>query len=72
MRLGGTQARGSEFSLSVAWTDYSYSRTSRPGGGSWTWNNINNLQVGIQLQSNFELFEEAACTVVWAEIEFTV
>ncbi|MCW3997479.1 MAG: hypothetical protein NWF10_02800 [Candidatus Bathyarchaeota archaeon] len=72
MRLGGTQARGSEFSLSVAWTDYSYSRTSRPGGGSWTWNNINNLQVGIQLQSNFELFEEAACTLVWAEIEFTV
>jgi hypothetical protein len=70
MRLGGTAVRNSEFSLTQEWIDYSYSRTSRPGGGSWTWNNINDLQVGIELQLNND--QRVACTLVWVEVEFIV
>jgi len=70
MRLGGEDPRSSQFRLTEEWVDYSYSRTTRPGGGSWSWNYINNLQCGIELQLNTD--DEAACTHVWVEVEFTV
>ncbi len=48
-----------------------YSRTSKPGGGSWSWADINNLQTGIELQLNSNN-EVAACTSIWVVVEFTV
>ena len=70
MRLGGDTGRSSQYRLTTGWVDYSYSRTSRPGGGSWSWNYINSLQCGIEMQTNND--PEAACTLIWVEVEFTV
>ena len=69
LRLGG-DIRQNEYRLSTNWEVYGYT-ANKPGGGSWTWEDINNLQcgVGLQLNSNNEI---AKSTLVWVEIEFTV
>lgn len=36
------------FSLSTSYKSYTYSWTSRPWGGAWTWPDINNIQAGVQ------------------------
>jgi FlaG/FlaF family flagellin (archaellin) len=55
------------------WTPYS-DAFSRPGGGTWTFTNINSLQIGVGLRSHNSSgnFREARCTQVWVVIEYTV
>ncbi len=66
--LDGDNSRN-DYELTTTWEDYSYT-TNRPGGGSWSWEDIDNLQCGVGLRLNSDF--EARCTLVWVEIEFTV
>ncbi|MHA2326175.1 MAG: InlB B-repeat-containing protein, partial [Promethearchaeota archaeon] len=62
--------RSAETRLSTSWEYYSYTRTQRLGGGSWSWADIDNLQIGVGLQLNSD--DLAACTQLWVEIAFTL
>ncbi|MCJ7714451.1 hypothetical protein MUO66_08350, partial [Candidatus Bathyarchaeota archaeon] len=68
LRLGG-DTRQNEYGLSINWEVYGYT-ANRPGGGSWTWEDVDNLQAGVGLKLYSDV--EAKCTLVWVEIEFTV
>ena len=68
LRLDG-DTRQNDYGLSTNWEVYGYT-ANRPGRGSWTWEDIDNLQAGVGLKLNSAL--EAKCTLVWVEIEFTV
>lgn len=45
------------------------SALSKPGGGTWTWDNIDNLQlaVGIQVENVYEGY----CSKAWVEVDFS-
>jgi hypothetical protein len=80
IRLGsGTIEYGAAQELTTgSWTTYSSTYTSKSGAlgtGSWTWTDINNLQIGVSLKSQSQLFgyywTYAQCTQVWVEITYT-
>ena len=77
IRLGsGTIAYGTTYDLSTSWTTYYEDYATKPselGGGSWTWQNINDLQIGVSLRSQYSSFNwyRARCTQVWVEITYT-
>lgn len=68
--LNGEVKNSKEFDLTQNWDDYSYA-SSKPGGGSWSWEDINELECGVGLQMT-RSDEYAACTLVWVEVKFTV
>ena len=74
LRLGTSETTGTELSLnSVSWTTYS-EILARPGGGSWTWTNIDNLQVCIGLRDTGGPSggtKYAQCTQVYVVVDYT-
>ncbi len=77
---GGTMKTGQSHDLTSTWTEYSDSYTTKPtelGGGAWTWNDINALQIGVGLRSHdagwgwWHDWTYARCTQVWVEINYT-
>jgi len=60
---------GSEESLTGSWADYSHTWTTNPyTGSSWTWDEIDNLEIGVALKRGSYT---AWCTQVYVEVEFT-
>jgi hypothetical protein len=66
--------------LSTSWTTYSTEYTTKQGNlgsGSWTWTDINNLQIGVSLRSQNDYYSWndhwswAWCTQVWVEVTYT-
>jgi len=69
VRLPGSYSdQSSNLSLMPSWFTDNFS-PKRPSGG-WDWTDINNLEVGVGLQTNTDLF--ARCTLVWVEVTFNV
>jgi plastocyanin len=68
LRLGGNNITGASYTLSSRWTDYS-NVLSRPGGGSWSWDDVDKLYCGVSLSSGST--REARCTLVWVVVDFT-
>jgi hypothetical protein len=72
LRLGTSETAGTEQSQTVsAWTTYSQ-ELARPGGGSWSWSDINNLQVGIGLRDSLgpDNYGECRCTLAYVEVDY--
>ncbi len=77
----GTTKTGIDRDLShtSSWTEYNDQYTTKPselGGGTWTWADINNLQIGVGLRSHYSSgwgggWTYAECTQVWVEINYT-
>ncbi|MHA2324115.1 MAG: InlB B-repeat-containing protein [Promethearchaeota archaeon] len=67
LRLDGGVRRRGEFSVRTNWNNYNYS-PDRPGGGQWSWTDINNLECGVSLQLNNDQY--ARSTLVWVEVKF--
>ncbi len=66
--LSGTETNGTEIAESTAiWTTFS-ELLARPGGGSWTWADINNLQVVIGLRDGGA--GEPQLTQVYIEVDY--
>jgi hypothetical protein len=68
LRLGTNAASGTSRTLTTSYATYSDTFT-RPGGGSWTWTDIDNLQSGVSLiRSGYST--TMRCTLVWVVIDF--
>jgi len=71
----GSIQYGTQLDLTTSWasyyTDYA-TKTGNLGTGDWTWTNINNLQIGVGLQSHDSsgTMRYAECTQVWVEITY--
>ena len=63
---------GTDNTLTLGWTTYS-DTFAKPGGGSWTFANIDSLQIGVGLRSHqsSSTWRYAEATQVWVEITFT-
>jgi hypothetical protein len=66
--------------LSTSWITYSTeyaTKTGNLGSGSWTWTDINNLQIGVSLRSQNDYYSWnnhwswAQCTQVWVVVTYT-
>ena len=64
--LGSVNTTGTEVTLANAWTNYN-EILDKPGGGVWTHNDIDNLQVGIGLRENGG-DGDVWCTQVYIEV----
>ncbi len=57
--------------MSTSWTEYTdtYTSAQRPGGGTWSWTDINNLQVGIALRTaRLNGSKAAYCSKIWVVV----
>jgi len=69
LRLDGNETAGSEINHTTnTWTTYS-EILARPGGGSWTWTDINNLQVAVGLRDAD--VGHPQLTQVYVEVDYT-
>jgi hypothetical protein len=78
IRIGaGSIQYGTQLDLTTSWADYytNYAtKTGNLGTGAWTWADINNLQIGVSLQSHMSSgsnWRYAECTQVWVEVTYT-
>ena len=79
IRIGtGSIEYGAQLGLTTSWADYNTNyatKTGNLGSGSWTWTNIDDLQIGVSLQSHDSGWSGgwryAQCTQVWVEITYT-
>jgi FlaG/FlaF family flagellin (archaellin) len=80
IRLGsGTIEYGATQELTTTWTPYSSTYATKSGNlgtGSWTWSDINSLQIGVSLKSQNDNgwggsgWTYAQCTQVYVEITY--
>jgi hypothetical protein len=68
LRLSDSYNAGASYTLSTTWTDHS-DVLSRPGGGSWSWDDVDELYCGVSLKRGSS--NEARCTLVWVVVDFT-
>ena len=74
LRVGSTNTYGAENVLTGSYQVYSSVYTTKPGGGSWTWADIDTLQAGVRLKSGDiegSYVSIARCTQVWVEVNYT-
>ena len=55
----------------ATYTQYSYSSTTRPAGGAWTWSDITNLQGIARSRSNGSWGGEMRLTQMWVVVDYT-
>ena len=73
VKIGGTVYYSGERTLSAAYNNYSTAWATNPAGGSWTWTNIDDLQIGVRL--NLEVSGGGyftACTQVYAIVDYNI
>jgi len=79
IRIGtGSIEYGTQIDLTTSWTNYYTNYATKQGNlgsGAWTWTDINNLQIGVSLQSHYSsgssTWRYARCTQVWVEVTYT-
>lgn len=62
---------GNIYLSSFTWHDYYEDFNSKPSGGAWTWDDINSIQVGIELDmsvTNANVLSMMRCTQVYIKI----
>ena len=67
--LSGSHTQGTLTSVGTSYANYS-EVLARPGGGDWSWDDINSLQVGHGLENNGGTI--ARCTQIYVEIEYLI
>ncbi len=79
LRIGtGSVEDSSSISLTTSWQNYHTDYTTKSGNlgsGEWTWGNINALQIGVELRSQYTssyggYWSYAECTQVWVEVTY--
>lgn len=69
IRIGGTSYYSSWTNVTTSYTDYSFEWATNPGGGNWTWADIDNIQIGFAQQSGSGTCE-IRTTQVYAVVEY--
>lgn len=70
LRLGTDETSGTEQITTTDWVTYSEA-LARPGGGSWSVSDLNNLQVVIGLRNGFTA-SWVECTQVYVEFDYSL
>jgi len=71
-KTGGVVYEGSDEILTESFALYSKQWTNNPGGGAWTWEQIDALQIGIALKSSHtEAGWSSRCTQVYVVVNYT-
>lgn len=70
IKLGATVVEGSDLPLNNSYADYYTEHITKPGGGAWTFADINNLQAGVHLNAYSEAVV-TRCTQVWVVVDYT-
>jgi len=71
LRLGTSETAGTEQShTGTTWTTYSET-LARPGGGGWSWSDIDNLQVCIGMKKITTGGHQVQCTQVYVVVDYT-
>ncbi len=70
--LSGTIYSGSFQDLTNTWANYSTEYANHPGGGSWTWAQVNSLQAGFHSETvgNGSSATQAEITQVWVVVDY--
>lgn len=72
IKTNGVEYAGTLHTTPETWTLYSDTWTVNPNtGNAWTWNEIDNLQVGIRLTIYYHI-ANAACTQVYVIVHYTL
>jgi hypothetical protein len=73
LRIGGSDYYGDTNNMGNSYTNYWTTYATKPGGGAWTWTDINNMQCGVSLYSadtSGGSQSNARCTQVWVEVTY--
>jgi len=76
IRIGtGSIEYGAQIGTTTSWTNYYTDYPTKQGNlgtGDWTWADINDLQIGVGLQSRLTgiNWHYGECTQVWAEVTY--
>lgn len=66
----GGYLTGETRTLNTYWTTWSFTANQRPGGGSWTWGEIDDLTLVVTLKSPTD-GTQARCTQAWVVVNYT-
>ena len=69
LRLATTETTGTEITLGASYVSYE-EELARPGGGDWSWDDIDALQVAIGLK-DFGSTTQPKCTQIYVEVDYT-
>ena len=71
LRTNGTDYEGPENTVTNSWTGYSSTWATNPATGiAWAWNEIEQLEAGLSLQTSSPAFR-VQCTQVWVEVTYS-
>lgn len=68
--VSGAFFAGPTRTLNTYWTTWSVTRDERPGGGSWTWDDIDALELRVYLSSPSS-GTQARCTQAYVVVDYT-
>jgi len=70
LRTYGTDYEGPENTVSSSWTEYSSEWATNPATGlAWTWDEIEQLEAGLSLQTSSPA-SRVQCTQVWVDVAY--
>lgn len=70
-KLGTTEVESEAIEISrTAFTDYSNARTTNPDGGAWSWDDINNLEIGSRA-TTLGATETIQVSEYWIVVDYT-
>lgn len=72
-KTGGVEYTGGSNYNDTAWTTHSQQYNDNPGGGDWTWAQIDALQIGAQVQAGNGMGGQSIVKVtqVYVEVDYT-
>ncbi|MBN2462627.1 MAG: PKD domain-containing protein [Dehalococcoidia bacterium] len=71
IRTGTTDYFGPEVTLTTSYAVSSTTYTTNPGGGNWTWAQINALQAGARIRRPAGRNTQSRVTQVWVVVDYT-
>ena len=72
IRTHSTEYYGPEEDLTTSWVTYSNQWNTNPNTGSaWTWEELNDLEIGVALKGAVTEDRWVNCTQVYAEVDYT-
>lgn len=69
IKLGETVVEGSDITITASYANYYTEHTTKPGGGAWTFADINNLQAGVHLNI-YSASVVVRCTQVYVVVDY--
>ena len=72
IKTGGTIYESPDKSVTTSYANYSHTWTEKPGGGAWTWADIDVLQAGVHILAPGGASGSTHCTQVYVEVHIAI